>query len=366
MSDNYDLKSASIAHIPAPELPYQSPAPRQYRPRIGLIGCGGITAHHLAAYKSAGWKVVAFYDRHRPSAESRRDEFYPEAKICADVDEMLAMPGLDVVDIATHPDVRAPLIESAIAAGKHVLSQKPFVTDLAEGQRLVTLAKEAGVKLAVNQNGRWAPYFCYLRQAIRAGLIGEVGSVHISIDWDHTWTAGTPFEKIHHLVLYDFGIHWFDAVCSFFNTDAISVQAANSRFPGQLMSPPLLATATAAFPQGLATLNFNANTLFGPLESCTIIGTKGTLRAIGPICAISSVEIFTAEGTARAELTGNWFPDGFRGAMGELLLAIEEDREPENSAATNLRSLALCFAAMNSADNGQMIKFPPSSSRTTA
>jgi predicted dehydrogenase len=50
---------------------------------------------------------------------------------------------------------------------------------------------------------------------------------------------------------------------------------------------------------------------------------------------------------------GKWFNDGFRGAMGELLCAIEENREPSNSARDNLRSLALCFAAVKSADTGK-------------
>ena len=47
---------------------------------------------------------------------------------------------------------------------------------------------------------------------------------------------------------------------------------------------------------------------------------------------------------------GTWFPDGFHGTMGELLRAVEEKREPENSARNNLESLALCFAAIASAD----------------
>jgi predicted dehydrogenase len=97
-----------------------------------------------------------------------------------------------------------------------VLSQKPFVLDLDVGERLVALADARNVRLAVNQNGRWAPHFSYLRQAIAAGLLGDLVSAHLSVHWDHTWTVGTPFEEIHDLVLYDFGIHWFDIVAQFF------------------------------------------------------------------------------------------------------------------------------------------------------
>jgi predicted dehydrogenase len=354
MSKNYDLKSSDAAAITAPEYFYQPPAPKGPAPKIGLIGCGGITEHHLKAYVAAGWNVAAFFDANPEAAQKRQQEFYPQARVCASVVEMLEDAEIKVVDIATHPKARAALIEQAIAAGKHILSQKPFAVDLATGGRLVSLAGKAGVKMAVNQNGRWAPYFSYMRQAVKSGLIGEVGSVHMVLNWDHTWTAGTPFEDIHHLMLYDFGIHWIDAARSFFQgVDATSVDATLARFPGQPIKPPLLANAVICFPEGMATLAFNGCSRHGARESCTITGTKGTLHAVGDICGISSVEIHTADGIATAELEGSWFPDGFRGCMGELLCAIEENREPENSAADNLKSLALVLAAMKSADEGR-------------
>ena len=358
MSDNHDSKSSAVAATPAPApvLPYAPPMPRTLRPRIGLIGCGGITQHHLKAYRDAGWDVVALHDPNPSAAEKRRAEFYPDARVCFTPAELLSTPGLDIVDIATHPNVRGPLIEQAIAARKHVLSQKPFVLDLAEGRRLVAMAAGAGVKLAINQNGRWAPYFSYMRQAVRSGLIGEVGSVTMTLNWDHTWTAGTEFEKIHHIILYDFAIHWFDAARSFFgSSDAKSVYASVATAPGQPIKPPLIASSVVTFPNGIATLGFNGYSRYNSNETCTIIGSSGVLRATGPICAPPFVELITQAGATRAELKGSWFPDGFRGSMGELLCAIEEKREPENAAADNLKSLAICFGAMRSADEGRVI-----------
>lgn len=354
MSKNYDLKSTVAEKISAPVFPYGPPSPKGPVPKIGSIGCGGITEHHLKAYKAAGWEVAAFHDPNREAAEKRRDEYYPQARVCSDVAGILNDAEIKVVDIATHPKVRAELIEQAIAAGKHILSQKPFAVDIATGERLVKLATDAGVRMAVNQNGRWAPYFSYMRHAVRSGLIGEVGSVHMVLNWDHTWTAGTPFEEIHHLMLYDFGIHWIDAARSFFHgADATSVNASLARFPDQPVKPPLLANTVITFPNGIATLAFNGCSRFGAREICTITGSKGTLHAVGDICGISSVEVHTADGIATAELEGAWFPDGFRGCMGELLCAIKENREPENSAADNLKSLALVLAAMKSADEGR-------------
>jgi len=351
MSTNYELKAGTAAATPAPALPYQPPTPRRYRPRIGLIGCGGITVHHLKAARALGVDVVAMADVNLAAAEKRRDEYFPKADTYTDYRQLLARDDLEVVDIATHPAVRVPMIEAALLAGKHVLSQKPFVLDLADGVRLVALADRVGRRLAVNQNGRWAPYFSYLLQAVRSGLLGPIHSLDLTMNWDHTWCRGTEFEKIHHLVLSDFAIHWFDIVASVFaGRTARHVFAGTAYAPGQDMKPPLLAHALVNYGDGLATLAFSAHSLHGPRERLTAVGSAGTLHGAGPICGLPRLHLHTAAGESTVELEGSWFPDGFRGTLGELLCAIEEDREPGNSARNNLASLALCSAALQSAD----------------
>jgi predicted dehydrogenase len=217
--DDYKLeKKSPDAPMPAPDLSYLPRDPKTYRPNIGLIACGGITASHLKAYKTAGYNVVALCDLREERARVRQHEFFPDAVITTDYRDLLARDDIEVVDIATHPPERLPLIEAALRAGKHVLSQKPFVLDLDEGERLVALADEKGVRFAVNQNGRWAPYFSYIREAVRQGLIGDVLGLHLGVHWDHTWTIGTPFENIYDLVFYDFGIHWFDFISTVLGT----------------------------------------------------------------------------------------------------------------------------------------------------
>lgn len=352
---NYALAAGKPARaFPAPRLAYQPPQPKRLRPGIGLIGCGGITKAHLDAYRTAGWKVVALCDTHREAAEARRVEFYPEAEIYTDYRSLLARSDVAVVDIALHPVPRAAVIEAALLAGKHVLSQKPFVLDLREGERLVALAAKLKRHLAVNQNGRWAPYARYLSLAIEQGLIGQVQTVAIKLNWDHTWIRGTAFEEMPHLVLYDFAIHWFDLCAWFFQgRQALSVFGANAFAPGQQLKPPMLACANILFTGGVATLHFDAHSRFGAEESICVTGTEGTLQARGPICAAHDVHLHTKRGHAQPALEGKWFNDGFRGTMGELLCAVEEAREPLNSARNNLASLDLCFAAVRAAATGR-------------
>src|SRR5687767_5200410 len=209
---DYSLQGQTGAQkMAAPKLDYLPPKPKSYSPNIGLIGCGGITATHLAAYKEAGFNVVALCDVNRENAEKRR-EFFPDARVYTDNNDVLKRDDIEVLDIATHPHERVPLLKAALNARKNVLSQKPFVLDLDTGEKLADLADKKGVKLAVNQNGRWAPHFSYIRQAVQENLIGDLLSVHVRVHWDHTWIAGTPFEKIHDIIFYDFAIHWFDFV----------------------------------------------------------------------------------------------------------------------------------------------------------
>jgi len=353
-TDDYALEGASTKRMAAaPDLPYRPRDPRAYRPKIGLIACGGITQHHLTAYKNAGYDVAVLCDLHPERVEKRRAAFYPDATVTTDYREVLARDDIEVVDIATHPQDRVTLIEDALNAGKHVLSQKPFVLDLDTGERLVAVAERNGRRLAVNQNGRWAPHWAYVRQAIAAGLIGDVVSVHMGVHWDHTWVRGTPFEKIRALVLYDFAIHWFDcAACLLGDRTPTSVYATRSPALGQEIGPPMLAQAAFTFPGGQGTLAFDAHLRHGAQDRTYIGGTKGSLLSEGPNLGEQAVTLFTEDGAASPALAGAWFPDGFHGTMAELLCAIEEDREPANSARNNLKSLALCFAAIASADEG--------------
>ncbi|HYW81348.1 MAG TPA: Gfo/Idh/MocA family oxidoreductase [Thermoguttaceae bacterium] len=348
--------SATAEQFPAPELPYLPRDPKHYRPHIGLIACGGITKDHLRAYRAAGYQVAALCDVRPDRARKRKTEFYPDAKVYRDHRDLLKRDDIEVVDIAAHPAARAAMIEDALTAGKHVLSQKPFVLDLNFGRRMVDLADRKGVRLAVNQNGRWAPHFSYIRQAIVAGLLGDVSAVHASVHWDHSWVGGTEFEKIHHLILYDFAIHWFDIVSCFMGDRLPErVYASTARYASQNVRPPLLAQALIEYEEAQATLAFDACVRYGCHDRTYVTGTEGTISSSGPDLKNQTVTLHTAQGQATPELQGCWFPDGFHGTMGELLCAIEEDREPTNSARDNLRSLALCFAAVASAERHEPV-----------
>lgn len=350
--DAYALKSADVAEVPAPDLAYRPPMPKAYRPRIALVGAGGISAAHLTAYRAVGFDVAVICNRTLSKAEARRDEFFPSAEATDDIERTLTRDDIAVVDITPHPAERRAMIETALRAGKHVLSQKPFVLDLDVGKALADLADDRGVLLAVNQNGRWAPHLSWIREAVRAGLVGKVHSCDVSIHWNHGWIAGTAFEAIDDLMLYDFAVHWFDFLASLIGNRATSVFAMATRAAGQSARPPLMAEAMVAFEGGQASLVFDGAARFGAEDRTTVTGSDGTLSAQGPDLGNQKVVLTTEKGSARPALEGTWFLEGFAGTMGALLKAVEDGTQPINAGRGNLDALAMVFAAIASAKRG--------------
>jgi len=346
-----DMSASVVKDIEAPALAYQPPKPRKYNPPIAIIGCGGISGAHLPAYKAMGLNVVAVCDVVKDKADARRKEFFPDAQVYTDYKEMLKRDDIEVVDIATHPQDRELLIPAALKAHKHVLSQKPFVLDLDKGHKFAELADKMGVKLAINQNGRWSPHWSYVRQAICKGLVGDVGAVHMNCHWNHEWITNTPFNRVHHIVFYDYAIHWFDALSTFMtNNTAKRCFSTLSYAKGQISKPPLLGQTLIEFETGHASLVFDAKTEFSGSDDGIVIGTKGTLRYDGAGLEGQTVELTTLAGRAVPKLEGRWFMQGFMGSMGELLRSIEKRDTPENNAVDNLKGLAICFAAVVSAE----------------
>lgn len=354
--DAYALKTATAAEVPAPELAYRPPLPRSYRPRIALVGAGGISAAHLDAYREMGLDVAVIANRTLSKAEAKRDEYFPDAEATSDIEGTLTRDDIAVVDITPHPAERYAMIETALSAGKHVLSQKPFVIDLDAGARLCDLAESKGVLLAVNQNGRWAPHLSWLREAARAGLVGDVHSVDVSIHWNHGWIKGTAFEELENLILYDFAVHWFDFLASVIERPATSVFATRAHAASQPVRPPLIAGAIVGFDGGQANLLFDGATRFGPEDRTVIAGSLGTLNSRGPDLGVQEVTLTTEAGIARPALEGTWFKQGFQGTMGALLAAVESGTTPLNDGRRNLDALAMVFAAIASARTGVPVK----------
>jgi predicted dehydrogenase len=328
---------------------------------IGLVGCGWVASMQLAAYREAGFPVVALTDHTPAKAERLRDEYAPGATVHADVDALLADDAVTVVDVATHATGRSAVVGQALRAGRHVLSQKPFVEDLDEGEALCDLADQVGRTLAVNANGRWAPHFAALLDTVAAGRVGTVTSADFWVYWPHdAVVADMPaFASMADLVLYDFGIHWFDLVGTLLPEAARSVCAQVGRRVGSLVSAPTQAQVLVDAGAAQVSLRFRAAEPRAERGGYRVDGTRGSVLHEGVSLGGSSVLVVTGSGQGAQEevvgISADWFGPGMAGTMGELIAAVDEGRPARNDARTSLPGLALCFAAVESARTGMPV-----------
>ena len=144
-----------------------------------------------------------------------------------------------IVDIATAPAGRLDWVEAARrrrqararaeAAGRRRRPSSPRLPACSRGPR------RAGVRVAVNQNGRWAPPWRLATLLVRAGAVGDVVGVTHLHDKPLPPLAGTPFDDVAHMLVTDYLVHWIDITRCWLEPGAVTarVRAFDSRVPGQ-------------------------------------------------------------------------------------------------------------------------------------
>lgn len=341
----------------APLVDYRPSFPPDYRPGVGLIGCGDIArTWHLPAYRAYGVDVAGVYDPALQATAGIREAFPFVRRVHASLDELLADPEVEIVDIATRPDVRPALIHRAVEAGRHVLAQKPLALDSRAAREVVEEAERRGVRVAVNQNGRWAPPWRVATLLIEQGAIGDVVSVTHLLDRPLPPLQGTHFDELEHFVLYDYSVHWIDICrCWLDGRPVAAVRARDYRTPDQPAEArsPWGAWIEIEYADGANALIRCVGDARTRRPSCPfwVHGTEGTIRG-SVLLGSDFVELERNGVVSRYVLEGAWYPDGFAGTLGELVSAIAEEREPFNSARHNLLSLRMTLAACRSAEEG--------------
>jgi len=137
-----------------------------------VVGTGFGCVTHVRALRAAGFVVEALVGRD-PARTAERARQFGIDNASTSLAEALARPGVDAVTVATPPHTHAPLVLEALAAGKHVLCEKPFAKDAAEARAVLAAAEQAGVVHLLGTEFRWDAGQATLARVIAAGEIGE-------------------------------------------------------------------------------------------------------------------------------------------------------------------------------------------------
>ena len=203
--------------------------------KIGLVGCGIVSGYgHLPAiHASTDWELHAIADI-KPDVVARVREHYRPAHAFTDYRELLALPDLDAVAIATHMDTHAEIAIAAAERGLHVLCEKPMARGEGECRDMVAAARKAGVLLAVNFNSRSGSIYRKVKEIIRSGALGKLRVTRILLIWSaHQWQPPERLEKFMQGggPVVDSAVHFFETVRWFTGAEFARIDATGAVIP---------------------------------------------------------------------------------------------------------------------------------------
>jgi predicted dehydrogenase len=337
------------------------PLPLKHDYGIGIVGAGGIVQTHLAAYRKAGLNVAAVCDIRQEAAEATAGR-WGIANVYTDYRLMLERPDIQIIDVAIPNEGRVDIVKEAAACGKHVLIQKPFAHTLEQAREMVEAAEQGGIRLAVNQNARFAPFYDQAKQILDSGALGTPYFMthEMRINQD-TPKAGSWYSRMPHFLLTDYEIHHIDLMRHWSGKNPERVYVSTTPMPGQNFASDMTAVSILEFAGGLRASLTSVDTKQSDeyFFRFSIEGTKGSLYgAMKSGYKFPVLEYYTADRPgewARPSLQGEWFPDAFYGTMFELMKAIQEEREPSNGGRDNLNTLQTLHAMIASSERRQVV-----------
>jgi predicted dehydrogenase len=308
-------------------------------------------------------EVVGLVDIDRAAAERLKAEFSLAAQTGTDLDAMLTATKPDLLLDVVVPSARRDVVLTGLRHGCHVLTEKPMAASLDQARELVAAARAAGRIHAVVQNRRYIEGVRRIRETIASGALGELTALHAD------FFIGAHFggfrEDMDDVLLLDMAIHTLDAARFMSGADPVAVYCQETNPRGSWYRHGAAANAIFEF-SGDVTFTYRGSWV---AEGATtswesiwrVIGTSGTLLWDGAD-AFQLKQVADNSGFLRplqdAAVSPPPHPSqthGHASVIAEFLDAIETGRQPETAGPDNIKSLAMVFAAIESARTRQRV-----------
>jgi predicted dehydrogenase len=197
---------------------------------VGLYGYGAIGREHAGAVTEVeGLELRGICDRSQDRLADAGRRF--AAPVHLDAAGLLADPAVELVVVGVPPALHTGAVLECLAAGKHVVCEKPFALCQEDADRMLAAAARGGRTLTVYQSRRWDPDFRAMREVVRSGAIGSLFYMESFIGgFGHPCSYWHSHEPVSGGTIFDWGSHYFDWLLQLFDGDVVRVGAsAHSR-----------------------------------------------------------------------------------------------------------------------------------------
>ena len=329
--------------------------------QVGLGGWGRNWVKEITR-EVPGVEPVGWIDTDPASRERAILELgLPPACVFASLAEARAAVAADAALVAVPLAAHAAVTEAALAAGRHVLVEKPFTERLEDAVRLTRLARARSLVLMVNQNYRWFPAPVLARRLVREGRIGRPMVVYL--DFHLLYGPDYRYFFLDEPLLADMAIHHFDGLRYVLADEPVEVTCQSWNEPGSPFQGRPAAVATVRFAGGTLASYRGSWISRGPTTPYgghwRIDGTEGTIEftfrgAFQQREKLDRLILYLPGRPAEAALLPDVPLKDRKGALHAYARWIEAGTPPEaaSTAEDNLMSLALMLAAIRSAREG--------------
>jgi predicted dehydrogenase len=330
--------------------------------RAVLAGCGGISGAWLKAFPGIpGLEIAGLVDIREEAAQKRRNEFgLADSRVGTDLNAMLEATRPEVVFDCTIPEAHYAVVRSSLAHGCHVLGEKPLADTLAKALEMVEAAKRSGKTYAVIQNRRYDARIRRLRSFLRSGSIGRLTT--LNSDFYLGAHFGGFRDHMEHVLILDMAIHTFDAARFISGADPVRVYCKEWNPAGSWYDHAASALCIFEMTDGVVYCyrgSWCAEGMNTTWEcDWRAIGDRGSVLWDGAegfrAQSVVSTGGFVSELRA-VEVPPNSEPDkegGHAGQIADFLRCIRSGEMPETVCTDNIKSIAMVFAAIESASSG--------------
>lgn len=322
--------------------------------RWGLIGASNIAAQHMiGAFRETGGEVGAVMgaglDRVRAYAAE-----HGIGRATDSLDALLSDPGIDCVYISSTNEKHRAQALAAIAAGKHVLCEKPLAMTVAEARQMVQAAEARGVVFATNHHLRNGGSHIAIRDAVRAGRIGRILSVrvfHAVYLPPHLqgWRFDNPAAGGG--VIPDITVHDADTVRFHLDEDPVEVVAiAAASGMGAGVEDSVMSVWT--MPSGVMVFAHESFTHRFAGTGFEVHGTEGSIIARGVMTQrpVGEVELVTEAGREALPFGDH---NLYNRAVARFSEAVAGQGRPAADGWDGVKSLAVAMAVREAAETGR-------------